>query len=343
MSSSEEVSCRDLFTPSNLAKFERPWQDKVPTAFFRGTATGGGVTIDTNQRLHLAYLSAQWNSKTSNVSHVSNVASSKDSSSSVPLLDAKLVGWNPRDKKIAKTPMTYIHKKEFPFRCNKKENFVPIYQQSAYKYVLYVEGHCAACRYGFMMQLGSVILKVESQCVADSMWYFPLLQPYVDHVPVKADLSDLQQQIEWCRNNDDKCQQIVQRAKELYMRLISRDGVLDYMQAIFVKIAQRTIHLPEASQLLRPYSTANIPGFDIDFSEMNTESSKQQTKSKSLRDKDDHGGTAAAGNTPKLTSLMTSYMSNGLQKKAMKPPLVLKRNSDQDECRFCYWANKVGK
>lgn len=28
------------------------------------------------------------------------------------------------------------------------------------------------------------------------MWYFPLLRPYVDHVPVKADLSDLDEKIE---------------------------------------------------------------------------------------------------------------------------------------------------
>lgn len=27
------------------------------------------------------------------------------------------------------------------------------------RYLVYVEGHCAACRYGFMMRLGSVILK----------------------------------------------------------------------------------------------------------------------------------------------------------------------------------------
>lgn len=61
-----------------------------------------------------------------------------------------------------------------------------------------------------MMRLGSVILKVvsndnkistdykcfflfflfkvESKCVADQMWYFPLLKPFYDHVPVKADL-----------------------------------------------------------------------------------------------------------------------------------------------------------
>ena len=37
--------------------------------------------------------------------------------------------------------------------------------------------------------------QVESRCVADSMWYFPLLEPWVDHVPVKADLSDLEEKI----------------------------------------------------------------------------------------------------------------------------------------------------
>lgn len=37
--------------------------------------------------------------------------------------------------------------------------------------------------------------QVESRCVADSMWYFPLLEPWVDHVPVKADLSDLKEKI----------------------------------------------------------------------------------------------------------------------------------------------------
>ena len=58
--------------------------------------------------------------------------------------------------------MTYVHKSDFPFDGG-KSNFVPIYQQSTYKYLVYAEGHCAACRYGFMMRLGSVILKVQMQ------------------------------------------------------------------------------------------------------------------------------------------------------------------------------------
>ena len=155
---------RDLFTSENLKRFEFPWADKVPTAFFRGTATGGGVTVETNQRLHVAYLSHMW--------------TSDGSETSVPHLDAKLTGYNFRDKKIYSSKVTYINKKAgFPFYIGKK-NYTEIYMQGKFKYLLYIEGHCAACRYGFMMRLGSVILKVESKCVADQMWYFPLLKPY---------------------------------------------------------------------------------------------------------------------------------------------------------------------
>jgi hypothetical protein len=46
-------------------------------------------------------------------------------------------------------------------QADRDKNFVPIYEQARYKYLIYVEGHCAACRYSFLMRLGSVILKVR--------------------------------------------------------------------------------------------------------------------------------------------------------------------------------------
>ena len=173
----------------------------------------GGVTAETNQRLHVAVLSEEWSSHPQYEGY----------------LDAKIVGWNMRDKKLAGKRMTFIKKSSFPFQVT-TANFTPIYAQSSYKYLLYIEGHCAACRYGFMMVLGSVILKVESKCVADQLWYFPLLKPYYDHVPVKADLSDLAEQIEWCRNHDEECQNIARRARMIHDRFLSKEGILDYMQ-----------------------------------------------------------------------------------------------------------------
>jgi hypothetical protein len=223
---------RDLFTEENFRKFERKWDDnRVATAFFRGTATGGGTKIENNQRLHLANLSYKW----------------KDDpikGGEEPYLDAAIVGWNMRDKKIASKPVTFLRLGDFDFTAG-KHHFTPIYEQSKYKYLVYVDGHCAACRYGFMMRLGSVILKVESQQVADTMWYFPLLKPFVDYVPVKADLSDLEEKIKWCRDHDDECRKIAENAIDFYNKYVAKDALLDYVQMVCKNISKRFVKPPD--------------------------------------------------------------------------------------------------
>ncbi len=60
-------------------------QSKKPTALFRGTATGGGVEAETNQRLKAAALSHEWGKEPAKAG----------------LLDAAITGWNKRDKKGA--------------------------------------------------------------------------------------------------------------------------------------------------------------------------------------------------------------------------------------------------
>jgi len=222
---------RDLFTEANFRQFERGWdENRVATAFFRGTATGGGTTIHNNQRVMVAHLCHEWKND-------------PEKGGDEPFLDAQIVGWNLRDKKIADSPMTFLRQKNFPFTAG-KHHFTPIYEQSKYKYLVYVDGHCAACRYGFMMRLGSVILKVAPRQVADTMWYFPHLQPYVDHVPVKADLSDLEEKIRWCRQNDDKCRQIGANALAFYEKYVARKPLIDYVEMVCKQISKRYVDPP---------------------------------------------------------------------------------------------------
>jgi len=223
---------RDLFTEENFRKFERGWDDnRVATAFFRGTATGGGTTIDNNQRLKVAHLSYIWKDD-------------PEKGGEEPFVDAAIVGWNLRDKKTSAGPMTFLRPKNFGFDAG-KHHFTPIYEQSKYKYLIYVDGHCAACRYAFMMRLGSVILKVAPRQVADTMWYFPLLQPFVDHVPVKADLSDLEEKIRWCRQNDDRCRAIGNNAKDFYEKYVARKPLLDYVEMICKQVSKRFVKPPD--------------------------------------------------------------------------------------------------
>ena len=154
------------------------------------------------------------------------------------------------------TSDSYLGPKEFEFTAG-RHHFTPIYEQSKYKYLVYVDGHCAACRYGFMMRLGSVILKVDPRQVADRMWYFPLLQPYHDHVPVKADLSDLEEKIAWCRAHDDECRQIGENAKRFYEKYVGRRALLDYVEMVCNQMAKR--HLDPPVWWQPPPRTVNPP------------------------------------------------------------------------------------
>jgi hypothetical protein len=39
-------------------------------------------------------------------------------------------------------------------------------------------------------------------------WYYSNLKPWTHYVPVKANLSDLHEQIDWCRTNTEECKRI---------------------------------------------------------------------------------------------------------------------------------------
>jgi hypothetical protein len=230
----------DLRSARNRASNGVPWGERRATAFFRGNSTGPGTTPETNQRLRLAALSQAWRTQPA--------FADGNAVDGVRFLDAGIVNYNMRDRKMQGAPMTFI--KPDALRVDKVER-VPMYAQMRYKYHLYVEGHCAAMRYASMLPLGAVILKVASVSKADSMWFFPLLRPYDhradapdplgDHVPVAADLSDLADVLTWCKTHDDACRAIVANASALYERVVSLEGQLDYLQLLTHEVASRFV------------------------------------------------------------------------------------------------------
>lgn len=236
-----EIATGDVFPPKgsdNYSKtkceaLQRPWEDKVNTAFFRGSATGAGVTVETNQRLKVAFLSQKF-AKQPSTNHLNPI-------DKTAYLDAGITSWNLRDKKSFGRPMEFL---ELPKLGLSKAGFVPMYEQTKFKYILYIEGHCAAARYMFLMKMGFLILKVESSCVAKDLWFFPALEEWKDHVPVSKDLSDLEERIRWCKENDDQCKKIAEYAKAKYDSMFNRERVLDYGQFVLGAIGKR-IHSQE--------------------------------------------------------------------------------------------------
>jgi len=256
------------------ATFDILWDDKKPTAVFRGTSTGCGVDLETNPRLKLAYLST--------LKHDGNI----------PYLDARLTKWNLRPRKLEGEQYlrtididslkrkkidiyqvdengNYIRDKtqnyyrkhyeryivdnengkyikdrdgyKYVKYGNKIPNFLSPKQQSGYKYIVHVDGHVSAFRLSLELSMGSVILLVDSEW---KIWYRDFLLPFGDtydetvahYVPLKADLSDLIEKIQWCRDNDKKCEQIAKNALTFFKKYLQKDGVLQYMQKILINL-----------------------------------------------------------------------------------------------------------
>ena len=106
-------------------------------------------------------------------------------------MDVGLTSWSQRKRMVA--PGKYAEMT--PWKGLTLTPFVPLAEQMQYKYLLYVEGHCAANRYSTLMHMEAVIFKVESTCEAHQLWFFPMLTPFQDHIPIKEDLSDLVEKV----------------------------------------------------------------------------------------------------------------------------------------------------
>jgi hypothetical protein len=220
--------CKDY----SKENFDTPWEKRVPTAVFRGASTGCGVSSDTsretfNQRLIAAKISHQ----------------TKPDRYNVPLIDAGITKWNLRPRKVLNEP--YLQTIDFKREAPKVGPLTP-HEQSKYKYIINIDGHVSAFRLSLEMSMGCCILLVQSTIPVEKgngkngggwkMWFSHLLKPYVHYVPIKSDLSDLVEKIQWCRDNDEKCKKISEEAMAFSKEMLTRDSILDYMQNLMVQL-----------------------------------------------------------------------------------------------------------
>ena len=153
-----------------------PWEEKKSIAFFHGSLTG--VLYDENgeylNRLKLIHLAEQ----------------------NPNLIHAGI------SKFIKEAGLKYedIPKSYKPDRYNAKYKELP--KTTDYKYMINIDGNVSAWGRGAqILYSDSVLLAVDSK-------HEPLYQrswvPWIHYVPIKNDLSDLVENIEWLKQNDEK-------------------------------------------------------------------------------------------------------------------------------------------
>ena len=201
-------NCTNSYHKNTYNKINLNWKTKKNICIFRGKATGCGITLDTNMRLKASYLSTIH----------------------PKILDAGVTDWNAKPKKYSCQPIKIINPKDFEFEL---VNNIDNIQKSNFKYILNIDGSVSAFRLGSELSYNSVVLLVDSPY---KLWYSHLLIPNKHFIPIKHDLSDLIDKINWCINNDDTCKNIAKNAIDFFNKYLSKDAIFDYLQSLFTNI-----------------------------------------------------------------------------------------------------------
>ena len=97
-----------------------------------------------------------------------------------------------------------------------------------------MDGACIASNHQWVFGSGSVPVMVTHP--DNEYWFREYLVPMVNYVPIKYDLSNLIEQLEWLVSHDDEARSIAVAAKELSIRIFAPAFQREYIKT---KLAQQ--------------------------------------------------------------------------------------------------------
>lgn len=96
-----------------------------------------------------------------------------------------------------------------------------------YKYLLIVDGNCIASNHQWTFGTGAVPILITHP--DNRFWFQRYLTPWVHYVPIRYDLSDLRETLDWLVTHDAEAKQIAEAATQLAERIFSPEGQRAYL------------------------------------------------------------------------------------------------------------------
>jgi len=184
----------DFVASRGLSDFKRrlemapKWRDRKPIAFWRGATTGSGY---------------------SNWRDLPRVKLCRLSRDHPYRLDAA----------VTRIVQILLQKEKDEFHSTiPMAPFVDSIRFADYKYLIDIDGNTNA--WGLINKLctGGVVLKVTS-ALGYRQWFYDRLEPWLNFVPVEADMSDLIEKIAWLQDNDNEACAIAEKARDLALSM----------------------------------------------------------------------------------------------------------------------------
>ncbi|KAM8977647.1 protein O-glucosyltransferase 3 [Pelodytes ibericus] len=123
-----------------------------------------------------------------------------------------------------------------------KAQLIGFFDFFKFKYQVNVDGTVAAYRFPYLMLGDSLVLKQVSPYYEH---FYSALKPGKHYIPVKRNLGDLIEKIQWAKENDEEARKIVKEGQALARELLQPHRLYCYYYKVFQKYAKRQISRPE--------------------------------------------------------------------------------------------------
>ena len=117
------------------------------------------------------------------------------------------------------------------FDTSRGDPFLPMIEQIKYSYLIDIEGRGYSGRVKLMLFFRRPLFLQERDQVE---WYHKLLVPYIHYIPVRNDLSNLEEQYYWAEQNQDESHAIAQRAQDFALANLRTSNAVEYLKGILL-------------------------------------------------------------------------------------------------------------
>jgi hypothetical protein len=176
---------------------DSPWKSKTPRLVWRGATTGPGP--------------GEKPDRPSSRAHIADVVKRTEGTTRIDVGYSHVVGT--RKWPTISRGRTQVRQWPQEYRAaDAVRNSLTMAEFLENKYLLALEGNDVASGLKWMMASNSCVLMPPPS--VESWFCESFLEPWKHYVPVKPDLSDLEQKVEWCQNNDKVTEEIARAGQE---------------------------------------------------------------------------------------------------------------------------------
>lgn len=119
---------------------------------------------------------------------------------------------------------------------------IPLVDHCKYKYLFNFRGVAASFRFKHLFLCGSLVFHVGDEW---QEFFYPQLKPWVHYIPVKQDLSDVRELLQFVKENDAIAQEIATRGKQFILNHLKMQDISCYWERLLTEFGRLLTYKPK--------------------------------------------------------------------------------------------------